>query len=107
MKARHHRRTLPAWMREEDQLRRLLRLRKEGAGLREALDTCGMTLHEWRRVREVARGHGGNGYAGDQKVAQAFLRRFDEYGLPPRGRPLFTPEEGTLLAGDIARWRVE
>ena len=100
-----HYSTLPAFFREEDCLRRLLIRRAEGLPVGEVLRLCEVAESEWSRVRAVARGHGR--HAGDRAVAEAFIARFDSLAARALAKePLFTAEEGALLAADIARWRL-
>ena len=103
-KAEHYS-TLPAFFRAEDCLRRLLIHRAEGLPVGEVLRLCEVAESEWSRARAVARGHGR--HAGDRAVAAAFIARFDALSARALAKePLFTEEEGSLLAADIARWRL-
>ena len=95
---------LPRWMRDEDMLRRILALRRDGGTIWGIAQACGFSRNLWDSVRRVAR-HGA--HPGDRMVAEAFLARFDALGPPRRGyAPMFTTEEGKLLAKDIARWKL-
>ena len=94
---------LPEWIEVEDTLRRVLAMRRDGHSLKRILAHCEITRAEWDRVRLVSRE---SIHEGDQAVAQAFLARFDEMPAPRTGRaaPTFSPDDGKLLAKDIARW---
>ena len=103
--ALHHR--LPGWMKDEDMLRRILLLRRDGHSLESLFKLCGITKSEWARTRAAAR-H--SKFPGDKVVAKAFCDRFDTLGARLSAGPvraLFTPESGKLLAKSIAKWRLD
>ena len=95
---------LPRWMKDEDMLRRMLAMRRDGASLDSLRKACGATGAEWSRARAVAR-H--SRHRGDKAVAEAFFARFDSYAVSRYGQaPMFSPEDGARLARDIARWTI-
>ena len=95
---------LPPWFRDEDQLRRLLALRRDGHQLPRIREICGVTAAQWTRVRAVAK-H--SPHAGDRAAAAGFLKVFDAMPVRRLGTaPMFSPEDGARLAAAIGRWKL-
>ena len=99
---------LPTWFRDEDMLRRILLLRRDGHSIEAMCRACKISRTGFTRIRKVAEGNGR--HPAERAPAAAFMARFNAYPAPPGGTrklgPLFTPEEGKALAADIARWKL-
>ena len=96
---------LPDWFREEDQLRRILLMRRDGAKVHAILETCGLTRASWSRARQAAGGQAR--YQAEELVAKAFFGRFDGFHRTVRSGPaLFTEREAQALAKSIAGWKL-
>ena len=94
---------LPGWFKEEETLRRMLLMRRDGHSIGGILDACGATRSQWARVRVVA---AQGKRPGDAKAAAAFLARFDAFGRGSRAPDMFSPQDGAKLAEKIARWKI-
>ena len=92
----------PKWMGDEETIRRVLMLRKAGKTRAQICEESGVTQSQIDRVLWTARQ---GRFPGERMVCMAFRERWDEAGDRPKpDEPMFTEEDGELIAEDILRW---
>ena len=96
---------LPSWFRDEDMLRRILLMRRDGRSLAEIFKTCGISRAGYDAVRRAARS---SRFPGNRVWAAAWVKLMDECArTAPRG--YLTPvseEDGKLLAENMLNWKL-